>query len=102
MSYCESGDMGRAIKTAREGSSSSSSNTTGGNSSAASSTSNNAGSSSSNSPQQFGEAAVLRWFVQMCMGVQYLHACQMLHRDLKVCIVYTSNSLYCTLSSAIA
>jgi serine/threonine protein kinase len=88
MSYCESGDMGRAIKAAREGSSStssSSSNTTNSSSTGAGSTSNNAISSSSSSPQQFGEAAVLRWFVQMCMGVQYLHACQMLHRDLKVC-----------------
>jgi serine/threonine protein kinase len=96
MSYCESGDMGRAIRAAREGgSSSNSSNTTGGSSSAgAGSTSNNANSnSSSSSPQQFGEAAVLRWFVQMCMGVQYLHACQMLHRDLKVCVCTLCNPL---------
>ncbi|KAG5178630.1 kinase-like domain-containing protein [Tribonema minus] len=56
MSYCESGDLGRAIKGA--------------------------------GAQPFGEATVLKWFVQVCMGVQHMHANQMLHRDLKPCNLF--------------
>ena len=31
----------------------------------------------------FSEAQVLHWFVQLVLGLQFMHKCKVLHRDIK-------------------
>lgn len=53
MEYCEEGDLARHVRKCRE------------------------------KGQRFPEELLLNWFLQMCLGVQYLHSRKILHRDLK-------------------
>ena len=53
MTYCDGGDLGNQIDQAKK------------------------------RRRPFGEAKVLHWFVQMALGLHYMHASRVLHRDLK-------------------
>ena len=33
--------------------------------------------------EHFPEAAIMNWFVQLCLSLEYIHGRRMLHRDLK-------------------
>ena len=69
MQYCDGGDLCAVIKDFKEG---------GGDGSV------KQGGVGDRSAKLFPESKVLHWFVQMALGLQYMHQERVLHRDLKV------------------
>ena len=60
MEYCENGDLGTLIKKKKE------------------------------AGKRFTEAEIMHWFVQICLGLNYIHSMRVMHRDLKASNIFLS------------
>ena len=48
-----------------------------------------------NTKNTFSEAEAFKYFTQTLKGVQYLHSQDIIHRDLKVAIIWLSRKTFC-------